>query len=119
MHDFTELFKIVGDKSHIYSEKAVQFVNRPKKMRDRKNGNCYNLDFRVATNKPFRIYDEIGSDKFRYGYQYGERLWFDSLEELEQFRVEEKERMRIAKIEKAKAEIARNLQILREMGEIE
>ena len=44
--------------------------------------------YRVATNKPFRIYDEIGNKEYRLGYQYGEKIWFDTKEELDKYREE-------------------------------
>jgi len=87
MHDFTELYKIKGDTNHIYSEKAVQFVNHVKRHRA-KNGDAFEINRRVATNKPFRIYDEVDSKEYRLGYQYGERLWFDTKEELDEYREE-------------------------------
>lgn len=84
-HEFTELYKIKGDTRHIYSEKAVQFVNH-EKCHKAKDGDAVQMLYRVATNKPFRIYDEIGSKEYRLGYQYGEKTWFDTKEELEEWR---------------------------------
>lgn len=84
-HEFTELYKIKGDTRHIYSEKAVQFVNHERRYKA-KDGDAMQMLYRVATDKPFRIYDEIGSKEYRLGYQYGEKTWFDTKEELEEYR---------------------------------
>lgn len=113
MHDFTELFHIKGNDTRIFSAAAVQFVNHVPQHRA-KIGDCYSLNRKVATAKPFRIFNNIDSKDFHYGYQYGERLWFDTAEELAQFRAEEQERARLARIEKAKKEIEKNLKILAE-----
>jgi len=106
-HDFTELYKIKGDDRHIYTAKAVQFVNH--EMRHKaKEGDAYQLRTRVATYKPFRIYNEIDSKEYTLGYQYGEKIWFDSKEELEDYREgEEKLKllMKMHKVYKLKKEI--------------
>lgn len=98
-HEFTELYKIKGDTRHIYSEKAVQFVNH-EKCHKAKDGDAVQMLYRVATNKPFRIYDEIGSKEYRLGYQYGEKTWFDTEEELKRYREEIEENELIKKIRK-------------------
>lgn len=88
MHSFRELYKVKGDVNHIYSEKAVQFVNHVKYRSRAKDGEATQMLYRVGTNKPFRIYDKIGSKEYRLGYQYGEKIWFDTKEELDKYREE-------------------------------
>jgi hypothetical protein len=83
-HNINELYRIVGDDKHIYTAKAVEFVNHSTKQ---EIGNCYPLHHRLKSDT-FRIYDEIGSKAFRVVYQYGERAWFDTAEERAEYRAQ-------------------------------
>ncbi len=85
-HSITELYKIVGKESKIFSENAVMFINHVEKWRDRKVGDCYKMSYKVAQAKPFRIYDDVDSKTYRLGWLYGEKTWFDSEEELKEYR---------------------------------
>ena len=85
MHEFTELYKIEGDVSHIYSAEAVEFINHTK-CHKAKKGDCYPIIYRTPNGKPFRIYDKINSKEYRLGYQYGQYCWFDTEEELKNFK---------------------------------
>ena len=114
-HDITELYKIKGDTMHTYSAEAVKFVNHAKGHKAQK-GDCCSIIYKVSRGKPFRIYDKINSKEYRLGYLYGQYTWFDSAEELEQYRIEMQEQARLAKIEKAKKEIEKNLKILAEFS---
>lgn len=110
LHDFTELYKIEGEtKNRIYSAQAVQFINHASRNKA-KDGDCYKMRTRTATNKPFRIYDSLDSNSYRLGYQYGEKIWFDAPEEVEEYRQQQKELARQRKferIEELKREIER------------
>ena len=59
-----------------------------------------------------RIFSAAAVQFVNHVPQHRERLWFDTAEELAQFRAEEQERARLARIEKAKKEIEKNLKIL-------
>lgn len=86
-HDMNELFHIIG-KSKIYSAKAVEFVNQPIRSRDVHKGDAVRISSKVNRGKAFRIYDEIDSKEYRLGYQFGEKTWFDTEEELKTAREE-------------------------------
>lgn len=83
-HNIDELFHIVGDPK-IYSATAVKFVNQPIPSKAQK-GDAIKIHSRINTGKPFRIFDEIGSKKHRLGYLFGEKIWFDTQEELNNYR---------------------------------
>ena len=76
-HEVRELYKIDGDRSHIYSAEAIKDV-RPELVSQ--------IRYRTSTEKPFKIYDKVGSNEYRYGYMYGEKFYFDTAEEREEQR---------------------------------
>lgn len=109
MHSIEELYKIKGDVAHIYSAKAVQFINHAKGHKAQ-IGDCYPMSYKVNSGKPFRIYHSLDSKEYTLGYLYGEKTWFDSAEELKAFRESQKDVARERKLERIqelKAEIAR------------
>lgn len=90
-HSITEIYKIVGDETHNYSAKAVEFINHVEKWKNRKEGDCYSLWYKTSGNKnnTFRIYDEIGNkNNYRLAYLYGSYTWFDTEEERAAYRAE-------------------------------
>ena len=109
MHSIEELYKIKGDVTHIYSAKAVQFINHAKGHKAQ-IGDCYPMSWKTNSGKPFRIYHAVGSKEYTLGYLYGEKTWFDTLEELnahrENQKIENRER-KFQRIEELKAEIAK------------
>ena len=109
MHLIEELYKIKGDVTHIYSAKAVQFINHAKGHKAQE-GDCYPMFSKVNSGKPFRIYHEVGAKEYTLGYLYGEKTWFDTLEELnahrENQKIENREK-KLQKIQELKAEIAK------------
>lgn len=76
-HSINELYKVKGDVMHIYSEKAIKNLD-PALVTP--------IRSKVSQPKPFRIYDEVGSKEYRYGYTCGEFAWFDTSEEREAYR---------------------------------
>jgi len=114
-HSINELYKVVGS-NRIYSAQAVEFANRAKRLQTAKAGECYAIRYRICDNKPFRIYDEIGSKKYRLGWQYGEKTWFDSELERDAYREQMAAEAKAAKIQKLKDEIIRNAEMLAELG---
>lgn len=119
-HSITELYKIVGDNNHIYSQEAVQYINHAKSCCHAKQGDCYPMSSKIAQSKPFRIYDEIGSKVYRLAWLYGERIWFDSEKEIQDYRTkieaERPERLRKTIIQK-EAELATLRAKLKELTE--
>lgn len=94
-HDMNELFHIVGNPK-IYSAKAVEFVNQPIRASKAQKGDAVRINRKGNSGKAFRIYDEIGSKEYRLGYQFGEKTWFDTEEELKTAREEyQRERKKI------------------------
>lgn len=86
-HDMNELFHIVGNPK-IYSKKAVEFVNQPIRRDEARKGDAVRIHSKINSGKAFRIYDEIDSKEYRLGYQFGEKTWFDTEEELKTAREE-------------------------------
>lgn len=86
-HDMNELFHIVGNPK-IYSAKAVEFVNQSIRASKAQKGDAVRIHSKTNSGKPFRIYDEINSKEYRLGYQFGEKTWFDTEEELKTAREE-------------------------------
>ena len=115
-HTLTEVYQVIGIHNKLFSEEAVKNLKHVTRYSDAEMGDAIALKTRVATAKPFRIYDAIDTKVFRYGYQYGEKIWFDTVEELEEYRTEEKTKAMFKKIASAKIEIAKNLKILKDLG---
>ena len=115
------LYKIAGDERHIYSYEAIQHLPIVSILKVKK-GEAYEMTTKTAEEKPFRIYDEIGSAEYRLGYLYGEKSYFDTAEERADYRLLVAEEAKIEaiarakrKIEEAKKEIEKNLKILEKL----
>lgn len=91
-HSVTEIWKINGDNYHNYSAQAVehleQFTRQEKRgcLRNRPKGKKYPVIYRVASNKPLRVYDNIQRTSYHLAWFYGEKIWFDSESELQEYR---------------------------------
>ena len=115
MHTFKELYKIQNEgKNHIYTFEAVKDLVINNSFRTRKAGQAYTMRRRTATPKPFRIYNSINSKDYKLGYQYGESIWFDTEEELENYRAGQKILQTEKRKENAKMRLLENIKILEE-----
>jgi hypothetical protein len=113
-HSIEELYKILGDTTHIYSKQAVQFVNQPEPS-NLHRGAAYKMLYRVGTEKPFRIFDDLERQSFHYGWMYGEKTWFDSKEERDAYRTETANQAKAKKIRQLKEEILADIKMLIEL----
>lgn len=85
-HSINELYKIKG-KNGLFTAEAVKFINHAP-LHKAKLGDASQAIYKVAQAKPFRIYKDIDRKEFQLGYLYGEKIWFDTKEELENYREE-------------------------------
>lgn len=116
-HSIKELYKIKGDVDHIYSAEAVTFVNHARNRNVANDGDCYPMICRVNQGRPFRIYHSIGNPRdFTLGWQYGEKTWFDTQEELIAYRMQAEIERQARKIERLQRLIAESQAELEKMG---
>ena len=115
-HTFDELYHVrnfVG----IFSEKAVEGLTRRTSWRDTlgQDWECEKVIY--PSDKEFHIRDSLTSKEYRIGYSYGSKFWFDTKEELEEYRANIKEGWRINRIKKAKQGLYENIKTLMVDGE--
>ena len=86
-HNINELWKIIGDERHIFAEEAVKDIKiAEKSWKGNHDGERRPMGNKVYTNKPFRIWLNKECTEYKLGWLYGEKTWFDTEQEVKDYR---------------------------------
>lgn len=85
-HDINELWKVDGDITHIYAEEAVKNLEVANRSNRHKENLRRPMLSKVNNGKPFRIWLDREHTEYKLGWLYGEKTWFDSEQEVKDYR---------------------------------